>query len=134
MAQGVTVNAVISVLTTTSKSLMFYVVAACIAQIKWIWFAQARPLSKIQVFDNAHRGPLGSAYMLMDLTLWSFASLGAIITILALAFDPFVQQALVFPLQPVETQSPQMAARQALSIFGTENTYFEEAMYRKALT
>jgi hypothetical protein len=46
--------------------------------------------------DSASRGPLGSTILLFSLRARPLASFGAIITILALAFDPFIQQILQY--------------------------------------
>jgi len=65
---------------------------------------QPKALSQLQVFDNASRGPWGSL-MLFWKTRKSFsrkesppvlALLGAAITILMLAFEPFAQQVIGF--------------------------------------
>jgi hypothetical protein len=50
--------------------------------------------------DAASRGPLGSAILLFTLRARPLASLGAAITILALAFDPFIQQIVQYPSIP----------------------------------
>jgi hypothetical protein len=51
--------------------------------------------------DAASRGPLGSATLLFTLRARPLASLGAVITILALAFDPFIQQIVQYPSIPL---------------------------------
>ena len=55
----------------------------------------------IQTFDSASRGPWGSASLLFSRHCCSFASAGALTTILALAFDPFIQQVLTHPSRAV---------------------------------
>jgi hypothetical protein len=47
--------------------------------------------------DAASRGPLGSVVLLFSLRARPLASIGAVITIFALAFDPFIQQILQYP-------------------------------------
>lgn len=97
-AYGLTLNAIASVLATASKSSLIYVIGECIGQLKWIWFyKKRRRLDQIQLFDSASRGPLGSLFMLMQHMGRSLVSLGALVTILALTFDPFVQQILTYP-------------------------------------
>ena len=117
MMKGITVNAVISILATTSKSAMLFVVATCIAQMKWIWFRESRPLEDIQTFDDASRGPYGSVYMLFHHSFLSLASIGAVITILTLAFDPFVQQSITYPSSLVSTLSSDATVKQAVGYF-----------------
>ena len=41
--------------------------------------------------DDAARGPLGSVTMILKNTILSVGSIGAVIVVLALAFDPFIQ-------------------------------------------
>lgn len=92
-----TLNAIISVLATICKACLIPVVAAAIGQLKWCWFqAKSRKLQDLQSFDDASRGPLGSASLLLVPRKWSIASAGAFITVIAVLFDPFVQQALRF--------------------------------------
>ncbi|PPJ50404.1 hypothetical protein CBER1_06978 [Cercospora berteroae] len=91
-------NTIVAVLSTLSKSAMLMVVAQCIGQLKWLYFAQRpHPLQHIEIFDDASRGPLGSAKLLVHVN-WTalLASLGAIITLLSLAMDPFVQQVISY--------------------------------------
>ncbi|KAJ9663702.1 hypothetical protein H2198_000714 [Neophaeococcomyces mojaviensis] len=106
LKRGFTVNAIVSILATISKSAMLYVLSSCIAQIKWIWAGQPQPLHSLQTFDDASRGPLGAIYLLADRKAWSIASLGAAVTLLALAYDPLVQQSLNVLLLPIDVASP----------------------------
>ena len=53
----------------------------------------------------------------------SVAALGAAIIVLALAFDPFVQQALVDPSTAVAEILQDLIARDAVRVFGP--TYFD---------
>ena len=115
LSKGITVNAIVSILATMSKSAMLLVVASCMSQQKWIWFRSRRPLAHIQLFEDASRGPLGSVSLLMNHTVRSTAALGAIITILALAFDPFAQQVLLFPLKGMTVESPVSIMKQAFA-------------------
>lgn len=58
---GVTLNAVVSVLSTASKAALLYAVEALISQWKWIVFARGRrPLMDFETIDGASRGPYGS--------------------------------------------------------------------------
>ncbi|KAK4921732.1 hypothetical protein LTR49_010838 [Elasticomyces elasticus] len=98
---GITLNAVISILATTSRSLLIFTVAAAIGQLKWCWYRHERDVNDIQSFDDASRGPWGSVTLLFPPRIRSLASIGAAITVLALAFDPFVQQILTYPTKMV---------------------------------
>lgn len=59
--KGVTLNAVVSVLSTASKAALLYSTSELISQWKWIVFTGTRrPLIDFQRIDAASRGPLGS--------------------------------------------------------------------------
>jgi Protein of unknown function (DUF3176) len=54
-------------------------------------------LADFEAFDAASRGPLDALLLLYQLKSWHLASIGATVTLLALASDTFVQQSLRFP-------------------------------------
>ncbi|ROV89598.1 hypothetical protein VMCG_09925 [Cytospora schulzeri] len=67
-----------------------------ISQFKWLWFNQPRELADLERLDKASRGTWGSFLLLITRVprlnaIW-LANLGAVITIAALAVDPFSQQ------------------------------------------
>ncbi|KAK4462956.1 hypothetical protein QBC42DRAFT_296395 [Cladorrhinum samala] len=95
---GITINAVVSVLSTISKSALIFSVSAAIGQTKWDWYEkEPRRLYDMEIFDEASRGPLGAAKLLLTRQIMaSFASVGAIVLILTLAVDPFIQQVISF--------------------------------------
>lgn len=69
-------------------------------QLKWTWFyATPKRLIDIQTLDSASRGPLGSITTLFNGTRRSLASLGAVTIIFLLAFDPFIQQIISYPIR-----------------------------------
>ena len=62
---NISLNFVISILGTLSKSLLALSVAAGISQSKWIWFRdRKRPLLDFKKFEDASRGPSGSFALL----------------------------------------------------------------------
>ncbi|EME78728.1 uncharacterized protein MYCFIDRAFT_22229, partial [Pseudocercospora fijiensis CIRAD86] len=91
-------NTVISTLITLVRLWMLLVVAECIGQLKWVYFEQKpHRLIDFETFDSASRGPWGAALLLVRIRWRAIAaSLGAILTILALAVDPFAQQVLSY--------------------------------------
>lgn len=91
-------NAVVSALSTLAKSSMLMVVGQGLGQLKWQHFVQRpRRLMDFEFFDNASRGPWGALEFLYHIHWRAFAgSTGAIITILAVAMDPFAQQVIQF--------------------------------------
>jgi hypothetical protein len=94
---GVTLNAIVSVLATGTKSSLIFVTSTAIGQLKWIWYRQRNRIYDMQIFDDASRGLLGSILIVLRHKMWSLVSLGAAITLLALAIDPFMQQLLSYP-------------------------------------
>ncbi|KAH9204479.1 hypothetical protein DL95DRAFT_116049, partial [Leptodontidium sp. 2 PMI_412] len=102
----ITLNTLVSVFSTLLKALMMMAVAECISQLKWIWFKDPRSLTDLTTFENASRGPWGSVQLLFTLKFHHIAALGAIVTIVTIAVDPFVQQAIRFySCSYVETNS-----------------------------
>ncbi|XXH01984.1 hypothetical protein Hte_008348 [Hypoxylon texense] len=90
---GVTLNALISILSTASKGGLLLSVEEATSQWKWILFSRRpRPLMDFDRIDEASRGPLGSLTLIWRLKRGSFVRLGAVIVLLALALDPFAQQ------------------------------------------
>ncbi|KAL6407889.1 hypothetical protein AUP68_08917 [Ilyonectria robusta] len=92
------INSLISVFTTFFKAALIMPVAEGLGQLKWTWFTKPHKLSDVSLFDEASRGPWGSFFLLLKQVARSdkayLASFGALITIAALAIDPF-SQALV---------------------------------------
>lgn len=126
-----TLNTIISILSAASKSSMIYAVTASIGQLKWNWYyARKEQLQHIQLFDDASRGPWGSMMMLFSHKGWSLASLGALITLLALAFDPFMQQILRYPIRQAPSPSKVATVKQARSFLIPEI----DTSYMKAIS
>ncbi|ROV96076.1 hypothetical protein VPNG_09149 [Cytospora leucostoma] len=92
----ITINALISVFTAIFKMALMTPIAEGISQFKWLWYNRPRELADIERLDQASRGAWGSFLLLFSRlprlnAIW-LANLGAIITIAALAVDPFSQQ------------------------------------------
>ncbi|KAL2795844.1 hypothetical protein BJX66DRAFT_336552 [Aspergillus keveii] len=119
-AYGLTLNAIVSLLGTACKSSLIFVIGECIGQLKWIWFykGSSKTLEKkrkqhldgMQLFDTASRGPLGSLFILLEHKGQSLVSLGALVIVLALIFDPFMQQLLRYPVREIEFVNSSSAA------------------------
>lgn len=89
---GVTLNAIVAVFSAISKAMLVYALSECLGQAKWIWFSsQSRSVNDIEFIDSSSRGPLGSFQMLTKSVARSFISMGAIMIILSVTIDPFVQ-------------------------------------------
>lgn len=100
-------NALISVFSTISKSCMLLTVAQGIGQLKWLYFrAKPRQLRDFKTYDDAVQGPWGSARLIQSVNVRDIlASFGALIVILSLAMDPFVQQIIHYRTDLVESKS-----------------------------
>ncbi|KAF2651891.1 hypothetical protein K491DRAFT_719390 [Lophiostoma macrostomum CBS 122681] len=94
-------NSLVSVFSSIAKSALLVPVAECLGQLKWTYLdtSESRSLSQVQAFDDASRGPWGAMTL-----FWKtrkeptpiLALLGASVTILLLAFEPFAQQVIQF--------------------------------------
>ncbi|KAI1809390.1 hypothetical protein GGS20DRAFT_308038 [Poronia punctata] len=96
---GLTLNAIISTLTTFCKSSLLVAVAGAIGQLKWHSFqhtTMGRSVLDTQLFDDAVRGPWGALVLVATSSRWSFVSIGALVSVLALAFEPFTQQVITY--------------------------------------
>lgn len=117
---GLKLNTIISILAIASKSSLIFVVSASIGQLKWVWFQTGkRRLKSLQAFDEASRGPLGSISVLFSRPKrgHGLITLGAAVTILALAFEAFMQQIMSYPIRQVGKDSSQASTKQSFVVF-----------------
>ncbi|KAJ9608451.1 hypothetical protein H2200_007439 [Cladophialophora chaetospira] len=114
-----TLNTIISILITASKSAMLVAVGTAIGQRNWSWMIRDRQrLLDIQIFDDASRGPWGAFTMLLSLRSRDIVALGAVVTILITILDPFAQQLVVYPIRTVTISDE--------SVFVPQATVFRE--------
>ncbi|KAL9081929.1 MAG: hypothetical protein Q9159_006891 [Coniocarpon cinnabarinum] len=92
----ITINTVVAIFGIILKACMLIPIAEGVSQLKWMWYHQARSLRDLEVFDAASRGINGSLRLIFVLRARHFAAVGALITILAFAIDPFLQQTVVY--------------------------------------
>jgi hypothetical protein len=122
LSVGLTLNTVISTLATASKSSLIFVVGDCIGQLRWVRLKKTPgPLSHVQLYDNASRGPWGSSIILLHDKGQSLVTVAALITVLALAFDPFVQQILTYPVIETTRSSTFATTKQSRYIVPGDN-------------
>ncbi|CEJ58310.1 hypothetical protein PMG11_06972 [Penicillium brasilianum] len=114
LAYSLSLNAIISVLATGCKSALFLVVGEAVCQLKWLHFRGPRQqrLSGMQEFDNASRGPLGSISIIVSHQAKSLVCLGAAVIVILLAFEPFMQQVISYPVLAVNITDGKAAAKQ----------------------
>ncbi|KAF2174932.1 hypothetical protein K469DRAFT_685136 [Zopfia rhizophila CBS 207.26] len=92
---GLSLNTWVSIFSTIMKSLLLFTISGCLSQWKYISFSERRrKLIDFDLYDGASRGPNGSVALLWSMQFKSLASIGAVITILSLGLDPFVQQVI----------------------------------------
>lgn len=103
-------NTLVSTFITVSKTSMLLVVAEGISQLKWSYFTTGpHSIAELQHFDAASRGPWGSLVFLLGTKKHAIiASLGAFITIAALAMDLFGQQIVSFKTQQAAREDPRV--------------------------
>lgn len=106
---GLTLNTIISVLSTASKASLMFVLSNILGQVKWCWMEQSgRRIFDIQALDNASRGPLGAFDILVTWTGGGLAVSASWTTLFTLAFSPFIQQLVDYPQRP--TIQPDLVA------------------------
>ncbi|KAH8693771.1 hypothetical protein BGW36DRAFT_300350 [Talaromyces proteolyticus] len=112
-------NSLISWLSTLSKGCILFAINETLGQLKWVWFAQkTRPVPHLRSFDEASRGFWGSAQLIWELKGRHFAVLGSIAVILGLGLDPFAQN-LVNYYQKMVVDSSQTALAANSSLYNT---------------
>jgi hypothetical protein len=94
ISSNISPNTLIAIFAAISKAALLVAVADCIGQLKWIRFEEKSHLLKeLEVYDEATRGPWGSLKLLFTMRHTALlAALGAFITIVSIAIDPFAQQ------------------------------------------
>lgn len=96
---GITINSLVSIFATIGQMAMMKPVSECISQLKWTYFIQKQKLSKLQTFDDASRGPIGSLILFGKIRGIHLVLLGATLTILSTGFSTFSQQVVTYPLR-----------------------------------
>ncbi|KAK8120038.1 uncharacterized protein PG998_004664 [Apiospora kogelbergensis] len=92
---SVSINSLISIYSTFLKAAIGVVLSSGLAQLQWTWFRSRRPLRDVVRYDEATRGPWGALQIVWAHRLRQpLTAFGAVIMILTVAMDPFVQQIL----------------------------------------
>lgn len=94
----ITINALLSIYSVVLKASLGFLVASCLGQLQWNWFASRRALYDVVLYSHATQSAWGSLRWIwwhhMEQPL---ATVGCTILILSIALDPFIQQ-LVRPI------------------------------------
>ncbi|KAI0435682.1 hypothetical protein F4803DRAFT_557741 [Xylaria telfairii] len=86
-------NSLLSVYSVVFRACLTFIVTSCIGQLQWTWFSSDRPRYDMVRYTNAASGPWGSLQMIWSQgTQQPLTTLGAIILVLSIAVDPFIQQ------------------------------------------
>ncbi|KAJ5925190.1 hypothetical protein N7454_007829 [Penicillium verhagenii] len=101
---GITLNALVSVLSTVMKASMAFVVAEGLAQLKWSWFRGGNKLSDLALLDAGSRGAMGSLLVLLKTVPRHLVTFGCLVLVLSTATDPFVQQVMSVKERPVHSK------------------------------
>ncbi|KOS43160.1 hypothetical protein ACN38_g5953 [Penicillium nordicum] len=91
---GITLNALVSVLSTAMKAGMVCIATEALSQLKWSWFNQGNKLSDLALLDAASRGPVGALIALFCFVPRHLVTFGCLVLVIAAATDPFVQQVM----------------------------------------
>lgn len=67
---GITLNALVSVLSTVMKATMAFILTESLAQLKWSWFRDGNKLSDLALLDAASRGAMGALVVLFRFIPW----------------------------------------------------------------
>ncbi|KAI9932361.1 hypothetical protein ASPWEDRAFT_68137 [Aspergillus wentii DTO 134E9] len=104
----ITLNGMIAILSTITRSMLMFVVAAGLSQGKWLHFAQGtkRRLRDFEMFDQASRGIWGSLRLLCQTMPVHPTSIGALLIIVGIGMDTFSQQLLSIQSRTVGDASP----------------------------
>ncbi|KAJ5726076.1 uncharacterized protein N7483_007433 [Penicillium malachiteum] len=89
----ISLHSVISWLSTLASGLVMFSISQGIGQLKWLWLSKhSRPLSDLAAFDSASRGATGSVILPWVVKGQNMvALLACLATVLAIGFDPFIQ-------------------------------------------
>jgi len=95
---SLTLNTLVAIIAAAAKLLLLFPVAECVGQLRWIWFSHDyRQLGDFATWEYAARGSVWSGFGLLWTTkMRSFASMGAVITLFAVAIDPLSQQLIAY--------------------------------------
>lgn len=116
----VSINTMVAITTAILKASMMLSITEGISELKWQWFTKPRQLIDVNAFDSASRGPWGSFLFLFNSRRHLLATFGAVITICALAIDPFSQQVLSYRncLEPNDSVTAQISVTNRYTLTG----------------
>lgn len=87
----------VNVLGKIASAALIVPTSEALGQLKWNWFHKSRAMWDFEIFDKASRGPWGAIMLLFRTRGRSLAALGALLIVLLLAIDTFLQQVVEYP-------------------------------------
>ncbi|KAL8748975.1 MAG: hypothetical protein Q9199_007966, partial [Rusavskia elegans] len=94
---SISVNTLVTLLTTIASTALIFPVASCIAQLRWLWLRKKeQSVAGLQSFGN---GPVDIFVMIFKHPRMLLAYLGTINVILILLFGPITQETVALLLQ-----------------------------------
>ncbi|KAH8156287.1 hypothetical protein CIB48_g11962 [Xylaria polymorpha] len=114
----------ISILAAIARASLGFAISSCLGQAKWNWFRKrSDTVLAFDRFDDASRGPWGSFWLIVWVRAYHSVAIGAAVTIVLLAFEPFFQAILSFD-GSIASSEPALAARIGRSEVFDAGTYF----------
>ena len=101
------------------QTMVLFVVIECVGQSKWLLCRKyPQTLIDFHNIDEATRGPVGALLLIVKMRFRAIlASIGALIIVVSLAFDPFTQQVLDFPYRYDLTSKVNTSAISSVSVW-----------------
>lgn len=111
LAQLGSLLAFVNILGKVASAALIVPTTEALGQLKWNWFHKSNAMYDFEIFDKATRGPWGAAMLLYRTKGRSLAALGAMLILLLLAIDSFLQQVVDLPERWYLTEEHGMARR-----------------------
>ncbi|KAK8123125.1 hypothetical protein PG984_011795 [Apiospora sp. TS-2023a] len=104
-------NTLISILSAVARATLAFAVGSCLGQWKWNWFSRRSGTPVVFAsFEDASRGPWGSFWLICRLRARHWAAIGALVTLLMLGFEPFMQAIIYYEGRLITTALSPTAA------------------------
>ncbi|KAF6814700.1 hypothetical protein CSOJ01_03923 [Colletotrichum sojae] len=121
---GITVNTVVALLSTVTRTAFTIPVAEGLSQCKWNWFKQKpRPLSDLDLFDQASRGPWGSLSLMVRTKGWLIGIFSAVLLVSSIGTSTLTQSAVTYPTRKIQQRGE--APAWSLSKFDYQGLTYE---------
>ncbi|KAI5923042.1 hypothetical protein F4810DRAFT_720666 [Camillea tinctor] len=88
----ISINALLSFHSIVLKASLAFVIASCIGQLQWAWFAHGRPLYDLVRYSDATGSPWGCIKLLLAQRLrHPLTTLGGVLVVLSIGIAPSIQ-------------------------------------------